>query len=497
MNVTYNNKPAIMRRNGQVVLGDAGGITFQFIAIDLDGNELGATEQIKVESVSTETVTEVQATFLAKLATPQNVTANGTTVSWDAVENATSYDVYADDTVLLGSVASQSSVDLTTLSGWATLAPGKHTLQIVARAGNYIDSDKSEPIEFEIPPDYLCFTAEEAGSTVAMAVEGTPTKGQAFETSTNRTNWSVFTPGTTTITLANAGDKVYFRGNNTTVSESYSIYYNFVMSGKIAASGNIMSLLDTTCKSTTISNNYCYSAMFYGCTSLTTAPALPATNLANDCYSNMFSSCTSLTTAPELPATTLADYCYSNMFSDCTSLTTAPALPATNLANDCYSNMFYGCTSLTTAPALSATTLANDCYSSMFADCASLTTASALPATTLADYCYSSMFAGCTSLTTAPELPATTLADNCCSNMFYGCTSLTTAPELPATTLASSCYSYMFFDCSKLKVNTTSGNKIFTCPTTIPTEAVTDMFTNTCGTFTGTPTTGETYYYTE
>ena len=445
MNVTYNNKPAIMRRNGQVVLGDTGGITFQFIAIDINGNELGATEQIKVESVSTETVTEVQATFVAKLATPQNVTANGTTVSWDAVENATSYDVYADDTVLLGSVASQSSVDLTTLSGWSTLAPGKHTLQIVARAGNYIDSDKSDPIEFEIPPDYLCFTAEEAGSTVAMAVEGTPTKGQAFETSTDRTNWSVFTPGTTTITLANAGDKVYFRGNNTTVSESYSIYYNFVMSGKIAASGNIMSLLDTTCKSTTISNNYCYSSMFYGCTSLTTAPALPATNLANDCYSNMF----------------------------------------------------YGCTSLTTAPALSATTLAKDCYSSMFADCASLTTASALPATTLADYCYSSMFAGCTSLTTAPELPATTLADNCCSNMFYGCTSLTTAPELPATTLASSCYSYMFFDCSKLKVNTTSGNKIFTCPTTIPTEAVVDMFTNTGGTFTGTPTAGETYYYTE
>lgn len=66
MNVTYNNKPAIMRRNGQVVLGDVGGITFQFIAIDLDGNELGATEQIKVESVSTETVTEVQATFVVK-----------------------------------------------------------------------------------------------------------------------------------------------------------------------------------------------------------------------------------------------------------------------------------------------------------------------------------------------------------------------------------------------------------------------------------------------
>ena len=187
--------------------------------------------------------------------------------------------------------------DLKTLPGWETLAPGKHTLQIVAIAENLIDSYKSDPIEFvrEGPPDYLCFTAEEAGSTVAMKVKGTPTKGQAFEYSTDGTNWSVFTPRTTRITLANAGDKVYFRGDNITVSESSSFtYYRFVMSGKIAASGNIMSLLDKTCQSTTISNTYCYRYMFYNCTSLTTAPALPATTLADYCYGNMFYDCTSL-----------------------------------------------------------------------------------------------------------------------------------------------------------------------------------------------------------
>lgn len=266
------------------------------------------------------------------------------------------------------------SVDLSTTDKWTTLAPGKHTLQIVARAGNYMDSDKSNPIEVtrEIPPDYLCFTAEEAGSTIAMAVNRTPTKGQAFETSTDGTNWSVFTPGTTTITLTNVGNKVYFRGNNTTVSESGSVFYQFVMSGKIAASGNIMSLLDTTCKSTTISNKYCYYSMFRGCTSLTTAPELPATTLAEGCYGSMFQDCTSLTTAPALPATTLVNSCYNFMFKGCTSLTTAPALPATTLASDCYNGMFNGCKSLTTAPALSATTLANSCYNFMFAGCTSL-----------------------------------------------------------------------------------------------------------------------------
>ena len=44
-----------------------------------------------------------------QLATPQNVTANGTTVSWDAVKNATSYDVYADDTTLLGNTLGDSN----------------------------------------------------------------------------------------------------------------------------------------------------------------------------------------------------------------------------------------------------------------------------------------------------------------------------------------------------------------------------------------------------
>ena len=88
----------------------------------------------------------------------------------------------------------------------------------------------------------------------------------------------------------------------------------------------------------------------------------------------MFNRCTSLTQAPELPATTLANFCYENLFNGCSSLTSAPTLPATTLADNCYSGMFYGCTSLTTAPRLPATTLANGCYSKMFSDCTKLNT---------------------------------------------------------------------------------------------------------------------------
>ena len=38
--------------------------------------------------------------YVVQLATPQNVTADGTTVSWDAVENATSYAVFADGVII-------------------------------------------------------------------------------------------------------------------------------------------------------------------------------------------------------------------------------------------------------------------------------------------------------------------------------------------------------------------------------------------------------------
>ena len=301
----------------------------------------------------------------------------------------------------------------------------------VIGSGSYVFRHYGE--ETVKTPDYLCFTSEQAGSTVAMAVNGTPTKGQVFGYSTDGTNWSVFTPGTTTITLANVGNKVYFRGDNTTVSESSSIYYKFVMTGKIAASGNIMSLLDKTCQSLTISNSHCFFKMFQGCTSLTTAPSFPATTVATYCYSVMFGGCTSLTTAPSFPATTLATYCYNAMFSGCTSLTTAPALPATTLATYCYYDMFRNCTSLTTAPALPATTLSASCYSNMFYGCKSLTTAPALPATTLASVCYRAMFYGCTSLqvysssgaghTEAWPIPTSGTASSYTSQtqMFYNC----------------------------------------------------------------------------
>ena len=100
-------------------------------------------------------------------------------------------------------------------------------------------------------------------------------------------------------------------------------------------------------KETLLFPNIC-ELMFWGCTNLKKAPALPSMNLHTDCYQGMFKECTSLTEVPEsLPATKLYERCYADMFKGCTKLEKAPKLPAETLASKCYSSMFENCSSLT------------------------------------------------------------------------------------------------------------------------------------------------------
>ena len=275
----------------------------------------------------------------------------------------------------------------------------------------------------------LCFTSSRS-TVVSIKINGTLDNIPALEYSKDGLNWSpiaLVNGSTAEVTDLSDGEKVYLRARNSNNSfskdELNNIQFIFAGDGSIAASGNIMSLLNKNCSGNSV-QDYAFVSLFSGCTSLTAAPDLPATTLAVCCYYSMFKGCTSLTTAPDLPATTLAFSCYGNMFYGCTSLTTASDLPATSLAGCCYLGMFGGCTNLTTAPDLPATTLAVSCYGSMFYGCKSLTTAPDLPATSLVSGCYGNMFGGCTNLTTAPDLPATSLAFNCYRLMFSGCSNL-------------------------------------------------------------------------
>ena len=318
--------------------------------------------------------------------------------------------------------------------------------------------------------------------------------------------WTVWDGTTTLSSVDNDGEYVlYLRGIGNTVITGDSSSYRWVLTGNnIKWIGNIENLLDYT---TVESGNHptmakgCYQYMFFGCASLTQAPALPATTLAANCYYFMFYGCAALTQAPALPATTLANQCYSSMFYGCTALTQAPALSAMTLADSCYKNMFQGCTALTRSPELPATTLAQSCYESMFQGCTALIQVPELSATTLAENCYQYMFAGCTALTQAPALPATTMAVGCYYFMFSNCTSLTQAPALPATTLADYCYRNMFNGCTSLKLSSTQTGEYtqeYRIPSsgtgTTASNALATMFSSTGGTFTGTPTINTTYY---
>ena len=162
----------------------------------------------------------------------------------------------------------------------------------------------------------LTLTALTAGSKVTLNKVGSP-PAVSLEYSTGGA-WSTYTIGTE-ITLTSAGDYIKFRGDNGTFSTTANDYYQFSMSGTIGASGNVMSLVDSTLVSTTIPCDYCFRYLFLDCTSLTTAPALPATTLAANCYRGMFIG-SGLTTAPALPASTLAASCYQYMFQNCTKL---------------------------------------------------------------------------------------------------------------------------------------------------------------------------------
>ncbi len=298
--------------------------------------------------------------------------------------------------------------------------------------------------------NYLTFTAEEDSSTFGIVHENGNTPNIQYSLDEGKT-WRTLSPDKP-ISLAKKGDKALLKGKNPSgFSNRLGLYSHFTMTGKIAASGSVMSLVDGLGITNTVPGEGCFYLLFYGCSAMTQAPELPAMELSEFCYHYMFHGCSNLTKAPELPATTLSKFCYSGMFKGCAGFTQTPVLHATTLASGCYSDMFSSCTGLKKVLDLPADTLADYCYENMFVRCTNLTEVPALPAMTLAESCYSEMFYGCTNLTKAPALPATNLAYGCYESMFEGCVNLTEAPELPATKLAEACYQYMFMKCEKLE----------------------------------------------
>lgn len=130
----------------------------------------------------------------------------------------------------------------------------------------------------------------------------------------------------------------------TSPDETYSTYNDYIRDNAFNSLFRNASLIDidqdnmlllpaTDFRDVGEKKNY-YKNMFNGCTSLTVAPALPATTLRQGCYEGMFRGCTGLTTAPDLPAPVLTKDCYKDMFNGCTSLNYVKCLAVSNIDKD-------------------------------------------------------------------------------------------------------------------------------------------------------------------
>ena len=360
--------------------------------------------------------------------------------SWDyvmvsqldqTINNSTSY----SNTTLVkahtrGNQQSGTALSNYTLVEFTNIDGGKHVITIVYRkdgSGNS-GTDRGYVLLPKIAGDSSGSGGDSSGSGGSGDINNYLTivaleDGLTASLSTNACeycvdgdgNWLSLAADATTQSI-NTGHTLSFRGELTPATNVG--IGTFTISKKCNLEGNCMSMLfgDNAVDSTSLSGKkYAFCMLFNNCTNIVSISEnfLPATTLAERCYYRMFYGCSKLTTAPALPATTLISICYNSMFMACTSLTSAPALPATTLAEYCYNGMFYGCSNLTTAPELPATTLANYCYYSMFYGCSNLTTAPELPATRLANYCYSSMFNGCSKLNYIKMLATNISATSC------------------------------------------------------------------------------------
>lgn len=204
-------------------------------------------------------------------------------------------------------------------SGWDSWTCNEGDFTVIAGASetggiydipwfSYVEEDGS--VRFNKTPG-LPFTVEALG-------DGEITWRDAIKYSKNGEDWENM--DFETVIDVKAGDQIRFYGYSfTTFFSSYYLYYPFSCTAPFNISGNILSLTNGRFEENT------FKYMFRNCDTLISAENLQLPKeVKPHCYEGMFSGCSSLTTAPKLPAKKLERSCYDSMFENCSSLTTAP-----------------------------------------------------------------------------------------------------------------------------------------------------------------------------
>lgn len=286
---------------------------------------------------------------------------------------------------------------------------------IVGNPGEMVVLEEYGTSSAKIPAtvlDYFCVTGNNDNKVFSIDKNNASMPDADLWYSKDLKKWSKISwAGTdgTKINL-NKGESCWIKGDNATFSTSSSYYFRCNKGNTLpdlSYSGNIMSLVDSTCKSVTIPCDYCfYHFLEWQSNGRFKGLKLPATTLKEHCYEGLFAS-SSVEEIPELPATTLAPYCYKNFINGSYyTFTELPELPATTLAEGCYQEMFTMHASMTQPIKMMKT----------------------LPATTPAKNCYYYMFrtynnpSGTSSLLDPPEIMLENdNAEGCMRNMFNNC----------------------------------------------------------------------------
>ena len=208
-------------------------------------------------------------------------------------------------------------------------------------------------------PDYLCFTALEAGQfTLTIPAAVTATYLSYVEWSKDGRNWNHTDNTSDAVTIdvqVASGEKVYWRGSGQCMTPNHTAANNasrFSSTGEFDMSGHLLSLL----KGSDYDNlsgigNYTFCNLFFqssGSLGVVHAhdlvmPTLNKTGM----FFRLFRGCTSLVSAPPLPQTEIPSWGFREMFYGCTSLPTIASMVATTFGNTCCQAMYQGCTSLT------------------------------------------------------------------------------------------------------------------------------------------------------
>ena len=341
--------------------------------------------------------------------------------------------------------------------------------------------------------NYLKFTAL-AASTIALVKVGNPLD-VSLVTSLNGAPWQAYTTGNT-ISL-NEGDEIRWRAAtvNSRMADSQNNYHNFVMTGKVAASGVVMSLLDSTLHSKVLLGNNTLNSLFKNCTSLVSAPSLGFSRVVgSQSMAYTFQGCTSLVNVPTFEITEFGYQTCFYTFQGCTALVNTPTINASTNTGCCqgmfqgctalvdassitlhgitygyeFYRMFQGCTALVNTPTIDVSySSVSAVYEGMFQGCTSLVDASSL---IIREHngTIREMFQGCTALVNTPTIELDGVTYYGCYEVFKGCTSLVNASRIKISgDFNNNALSGMFESCAKLKIEpqlsmyNAIGNSIF------------------------------------